>query len=145
ANYVLARQLAGLLFLVDLVCYLPYANVCLGAGYWGGAHRRAVAFVAPVWTAASLALVVGFYPLIAAAALWLVFRHYYIANRWKNAFRGGGAPGFMSHWVAMYLVWFELARVLDSSGGLVGAVRLMANVDLGVILLCSGTYKALSG
>lgn len=145
ANYLLARQLAGLLFFIDLLFYLPYAKVCLGAGYWGPRHARAVLVVAPIWAAASVGLVLGTYPLIAAFALWLLFRHYYIANRWKNPFRGGGAPGFMSHWVAMYLVFFELARWLDASGGLTSDVRLMANVDLGVILLCSGTYKAISG
>lgn len=145
ANYVLARQLAGGLFLVDLLCYLPWAGVCLGAGYWGPGHARAVRWVAPIWAAASLGLILGVYPLFAALALWVLFRHYYIANRWKNPFRGGGAPGFMSHWVALYLVLFELARVLDATGGLVSSVRLVANVDLGVILLCSGTYKALSG
>jgi hypothetical protein len=145
ANCVLARQLAGALFFIDLLLYLPYANVCLGAGYWGSSHRGVMRFAVPVWAAASLALILGVYPLVAALALWLLFRHYYIANRWKNPFRGGGAPGFMSHWVAMYLVFFELAGVLDGSGELVSSVRRMANVDLGVILLCSGTYKALSG
>lgn len=87
----------------------------------------------------------GVAPLISVAALWLLFRHYYIANRWKNPFRGGGAPGFMSHWVALYLLLFELARALDPSGRLTASVRLMSNVDFGVILLCSGSYKALSG
>jgi hypothetical protein len=145
ANYLLSRQAAGALFLVDLIAYLPYASVCLGAGYWGAGHAHALRFVVPVWAAASLALVLGIYPLIAALVLWLLFRHYYIANRWKNLFRGGGASGFMSHWIAMYLVFFELARTLDASGGLTASVRLMSNVDFGVILLCSGTYKALSG
>lgn len=145
ANYTLARQLAGCLFLIDLLCYLPYASVCLGPGYWGTGHRRAVAIVVPVWAAACLAVILGTYTLLAVVVLWLLFRHYYIANRWKNSFRGGGAPGFMSHWVAMYLVFFETARVIDPSGQLVSSVTLMANVDFGVILLCSGTYKALSG
>jgi len=145
ANYLLSRQVAGLLFFLDLLAYLPYASVCLGAGYWGAGHRRAVRFVVPIWAAASLGLVLGIYPLIAAILLWLLFRHYYIAHRWKNPFRGGGAPGFMSHWVAMYLVFFELARALDGSGELASSVRWMSNVDFGTILLCSGTYKALSG
>jgi hypothetical protein len=101
--------------------------------------------VIPIWALASLALCLGIYPLVAAATLWLVFRHYYVDNRWKNPFRGGGAPGFMSHWLVMYFLFFELARVLDGTGTLTSQVRLMCNVDFGVILLCSGTYKALSG
>jgi hypothetical protein len=145
ANYLLSRQVAGMLFFVDLLCFLPFARVCLGPGYWGPRHGAVVRTLVPLWGAAALALVLGVYPLIAALTLWLVFRHYFIAHRWKNPFRGGGAPGFMSHWVAMYLVFFELARWSDASGGLGAAVRLMSNVDFGVILLCSGTYKSLSG
>src|SRR4051812_31460217 len=122
ANYVLVRQIAGVLFVVDLAFYLPWAEVCLGAGYWGAGHRRVVRVLAPIWAVAAVALIAGVYPLLAAATLWLMFRHYYIANRWKNAFRGGGAPGFMSHWVALYLVLFELARVLDGSGALTSSV-----------------------
>lgn len=145
SNYLLVRQIAGVLFLVDLLCFLPYARVCLGPGYWGPSHRIAMRFLLPIWAASAACLVLGVVPLIAAGALWLVFRHYYVANRWKNAFRGGGAPGFMSHWTALYLVLFEAARVLDGTGGLVHSVGLMANIDLGTIILCSGTYKALSG
>lgn len=145
ANEALARQLAGVLFFTDALFFLPYAGVALGAGYWGARHARAPLFVLPIWLAASAALVLGVYPLAAAFILWCLFRHYYIDSRWKNPFRGGGAPGFMSHWVSLYLVLFEGARVVDASGGLSASVRFMANVDFGVILLCSGTYKALSG
>ncbi len=145
ANYLLARQLAGALFLLDLLCYLPWARVCLGEGYWGPSHRHVLRWVLPLWGAAALALLLGFYPLVAVVVLWRIFRHYHIVNRWKNPFRGGGAPGFMSHWVALYLILFELAAWLDPSGRLIASVRLMSNVDFGVILLCSGSYKALSG
>lgn len=145
SNYLLVRQVAGVLFLLDLLFYLPYAEVCLGGGYWGSAQRRKIYVTLPLWTAGALSLVLGVYPLAGAATLWLLFRHYYIANRWKNPFRGGGAPGFMSHWTTLYLFLFELAAWVDSSGRVTASVRTMANVDLGVILLCSGSYKALSG
>jgi hypothetical protein len=145
ANYLLARQLAAALFFLDLLCFLPWARVCLGEGYWGPSHRDVLRWLVPLWGAAVLALALGIYPLVALVTLWLIFRHYFIANRWKNPFRGGGAPGFMSHWVVLYLLLFEGARWLDPSGQLVALVRLMSNVDFGVILLCSGTYKALSG
>jgi hypothetical protein len=145
ANYVLMRQLAGLMFLIDLFAYLPWANVCLGAGYWGRGHGRALPLVLLVWAAGALSLVLGIYPLIGAAALWILFRHFYVANRWKNLFRGGGAPGFMSHWTAMFLSFFETAAFLDGSGRLSHDVFRLFNVDLAVILLCSGSYKSLSG
>jgi len=146
-NYTLIRQVAGVLFLLDALCFLPWAQVAIGPGYFRGGEARArlVPWILTLWIAASLSLVLGVYPLIAAAALWLLFRHLYIHNRWANLFRGGGAPGFMSHWLTLYLVFFELAAWLDASGALSVHVHRMVRIDLGVILLCSGTYKSLSG
>jgi hypothetical protein len=145
-NYLLLRQAAALLFLLDLVAYLPYARTCLGRGYWGDtAVSRALPFVLVVWALNALSLLFGVLPLAGAAVLWQLFRHFYVRNRWKNLFRGGGAPGFMSHYLAMYLVFFELAARLDASGLLGDHVATMLRIDFGVVLLCSGTYKSLSG
>jgi hypothetical protein len=146
-NYALFRMLVAALFLLDLLAFVPYAKICLGRGYWGeGAlHGRALPLVLLVWAAGAVSLGVGFYPLVGAAVLWLIFRHVYIANRWKNLFRGGGAPGFMSHHTALFILLLEAAALLDRSGVLGDRVLLMYRIDFGVILLCSGTYKSLSG
>jgi hypothetical protein len=134
-------------FLLDLLAFLPYAKVCLGRGYWpkGALHGKAVPPVLLAWAAAAVSLGIGFYPIVGAAVLWLIFRNFYIANRWKNLFRGGGAPGFMSHHTTLFILLLESAALLDRSGLLGDRVFLMYRIDFGTILLCSGTYKSLSG
>lgn len=134
-------------FLLDLLAFLPYVKICLGRGYWpnGALHGRALPLVLLASAAGAVSLGIGFYPVVGAAVLWLIFRHFYIKNRWKNLFRGGGAPGFMSHHMALFMLLLEAAALLDRSGLLGDRVLLMYRIDLGVILLCSGTYKSLSG
>lgn len=146
-NYALVREVAGLLFLLDALMFLPWAQVAIGPGYFrgGAARARLVPWMLTVWIASAVSLMLGVFPLIGALALMLLFRHLYIHNRWANLFRGGGAPGFMSHWLTCYLVLFESARLLDASGALGAHVLTMLQIDFGVILLCSGTYKSLSG
>jgi hypothetical protein len=146
-NYALVRQLAGVLFLLDALAFAPWAQVALGPGYFRGGEtrRRALPWILALWIAGSLSLIFGIYPLAGALILFVLFRHLYIHNRWKNLFRGGGAPGFMSHWLTAYLVLFEAAAILDGSWALVSHVLTMLRIDFGVILMCSGTYKSLSG
>lgn len=146
-NYTLVRQLAGLLFLLDVLAFAPWAQIALGPGYFRGgeARRRALPWILALWVGGSLCLVAGVYPLAGALVLFAIFRHLYIHNRWKNLFRGGGAPGFMSHWLTAFLVLFEAAAVLDGSGALGARVLTLFRIDFAVILICSGTYKSLSG
>jgi hypothetical protein len=146
-NYLLVRQLAGILFLLDALAFAPWAQVALGPGYFRGgqARARALPWILALWVAGSLSLVSGIHPLAGALILFALFRHLYIQNRWKNLFRGGGAPGFMSHWLTAYIVLFEAAAVLDGSGALGRHVLTMFRLDFGVILMCSGAYKSLSG
>lgn len=147
-NIVLFRQLAACLFLLDLAAYLPYARTCLGPGYWKGtllarAPIRVGSYA--IWVGSCLSLLLGFYPLVGAILLFPLFRRIYIKGRWKTLFRGGGAPGFMSHYSMLFITLFELARWLDPALRLEHAVWTMFRVDFGVVLACSGTYKSLSG
>lgn len=147
-NYFLVRSALGVLFLVDMLLYAPWIDVCFGEGYWGkgGVHSRAgVRVIAVLWVLGALSLVLGVYPLAGALLLWVMMRRFYIQNRWKNPFRGGGAPGFMSHYTTLYIILIELAMLLDGSGELKRHIGTMAGYDFGVVLLCSGTYKSLSG
>jgi hypothetical protein len=148
ANYLLFRELAAAFFLLDLLAFLPYAHACLGPGYWKGTFlERPVARVVVygVWALAALSLLLGVYPLVGALVLFPLFRRVYIKGRWNTLFRGGGAPGFMSHFSMLYILAFELARTFDPTLGLTHAVHTMFRVDFGVVLTCSGTYKSLSG
>jgi hypothetical protein len=146
-NYALFRALTATTFLIDLAAFLPFAKVCLGRGYWPkhALHGRLLPLVLAAWAAAAGTLALGLYPIVGAAVLWLLFRHIFIANRWKILFRGGGAPGFMAHHTAFFLFLFEAAALLDGTGALSDRVLLVYRLDLGTILLCSGTYKSLSG
>jgi hypothetical protein len=147
-NYALLREIAGCLFLLDLLSYLPFASVCLGPGYWKGRWLESVparAAVVAGWALGSLSLVLGVYPLIGALVLFLIFRAVYVRGRWLTLFRGGGAPGFMSHYLAAVLFFLEASAWLDGSGGLSAHTLRVIRIDFGVILLCSGTYKSLSG
>ncbi len=147
-NLALIEELAAVLFLLDLLFFLPYRRVVLGPGYWdrrpwSSAQGQAL-FVA-AWVAGCLSLFFHVYPLLGALLLMALFRPFYIRSRWKVLFRGGGAPGFMSHYLVVLVAAAEAARALDSSGRLEGTAELLFRVDFAVILLCSGLYKSLSG
>jgi hypothetical protein len=98
-----------------------------------------------LWVASCVSLFLGFYPLVGGLVLFAIFRRIYVKGRWKTLFRGGGAPGFMSHYSILFITLFQLARWLDPGLRIEGAVWTMFRVDFGVVLACSGTYKSLSG
>lgn len=147
ANYELFCAVAGFLFFLDWLCYLPLARLFFGPGYGEGRMSRTpfwqIAFA--LWGAAALCLMVGFHRLEAAVLLAAVMRYYYIATRWTSLYRGGGAPGFMSHYFVAFIALFEIARTLDPFGGLLSRAFALYRLDLGLILLCAGTYKSLVG
>lgn len=147
-NLELFRTLLGVLFLIDLLCYLPFARVCLGPIYWRRSWPSSDGMLAAVlvaWALGALSLITGIFAFASTLVLLVLFRHYYVANRWKNLFRGGGAPGFMSHFAVLHLTSFELAEALDPTGSLSTLALVVFSVDLGTIMLDSGAYKLLSG
>ena len=147
-NLGLIQELAGVLFLVDLAWYLSYRRVVLGRGYWDrlpwSSPLGSAAFAA-AWIAGCLSLILHVQPLLGALSLVVLFRLFYIRSRWTGLFRGGGAPGFMSHYLAVLIAVGCAAAALDASGRLSGTAELLFRVDFAVVLLCSGTYKSLSG
>lgn len=144
-NAVLWRQLASALFLLDILFYLPAARVLFGGGYEldDSPRKRHLAGILLLWSACVIFLMLGILPLLSSFGLLLVFRHLYVNHRWDNLFRGGGAPGFMSHQQSLYLFLASLSAALaDRLGWHVG---LAYRMDLGLIILCSGIYKAVAG
>ena len=146
-NYFLVRQLVCILFLLDLISYTPYFNIFYGKGYNKGflTNKALLSIIYLLWFSSILFLFFGKYTLISSFALTVLFRHYFINGRWKSLYRGGGAPGFMSHYAAMFIFLFELAFFLDKTHELSNLIHLMFKVDFGLILLCAGTYKTLAG
>jgi len=79
------------------------------------------------------------------AALWVIFRHIFIKRRWSSVRRGCGAPGFMSHWTALWVFAVGLARLIDGTGWLVGQIFFTMRLDFAIIMLCAGSYKIAVG
>ncbi len=142
--------LIGGLWLLDLLAYSPIFSVFFGkieARGYRGLNRRWVLGLQLAWGASALALIWGgqFTRLLATVFFYALFRHFYIDSRWSSVRRGGGAPGFMSHWAAFYLLILQLSALLDSGGGLSEKVCWMMQVDFAVIMICAGTYKYMVG
>lgn len=126
----------GFLFFLDLLAYLPFFRVFFG-NRW----------LAPVWAACSLSMVFGGPELafLGSGGLFVIFRYYFIESRWSSIRRGGGAPGFMSHWTILFLLLVQGAAFLDASGVLAQQTLTMMKVDFAWIMICAGVYKACVG
>lgn len=149
-DFDLFCRLIGLLWLLDLLAYLPIFTPFFGGlekqGFRGGSRRR-VGLLQGGWLLSALALIFGdrYFKLAGTLFFYVLFRHFYIDTRWSSVRRGGGAPGFMSHWTAFYLLLLQLAAFSDASGWLAGRVHWMMQVDFAVIMICAGTYKYMVG
>ncbi|MBT9584589.1 hypothetical protein IV102_14690 [bacterium] len=142
--------LVGFLWLLDLICFLPLFNVAFAKieerGYQGD-NRQLADRLKLGWFLAAIGLMVGgrFWKLCTSLFFYVVYRHYYIDTRWSSIRRGFGAPGFMSHWTAFYLVLLQMTAFLDGSGALPLQVWWVMQVDFAVIMVCAGTYKYMVG
>jgi len=143
-------RLIGFLWLLDLAAYLPLFTVAFGKieerGFQGE-NPAVTGRLGCAWLLSALALIFGgrFLKLWASLFFYGIYRHYYIDTRWSSIRRGFGAPGFMSHWTAFYLLMLQLSSFLDPSGALPGKVWWMMQIDFAVIMICAGTYKYMVG
>ena len=143
-------SLVGLLWLCDLLCYLPLFGVAFGKledrGFTGN-NPQLTARIQWAWLVSAVGLMWGgrFWKLCASLFFYVLYRHYYIDTRWSSIRRGFGAPGFMSHWVAFYLIVLQMASFLDASGALAMQCWWVMQVDFAVIMVCAGTYKYMVG
>lgn len=147
-NFPLYRALIGLWLFVDAFIYLPYASLFFGKGYHDSPllRRRGVLVgLWVVWLVASSALIGGVAPLVASFLLLVFCRYFFIRTRWSSLLRGGGVPGYMSHYAVAIVFFVELAMALEASGALARQTIDAFRLDFGLILICAGTYKTLSG
>tara|TARA_Y100001980_G_C14555172_1_gene343167 strand:+ start:4693 stop:6126 length:1434 start_codon:yes stop_codon:yes gene_type:complete len=147
-NYLLVKQLIGLALLIDLANYTLYFNVYFGQGFevkkWWN-NKKILIIIYITWLLSSLFMIInvgGFLPIL---LLYIICRHYFVNGRWRSLFRGGGAPGLMSHFILFYLLLYELSFIIDKTFDLSSYVTMMLRVDFALIMLCAGVYKALSG
>ncbi len=136
------------LFTLDLVFFLPMASTFFDDQ--GPRNNRLQARVICLFLIWALSLTLAASSenaprLLGLIGLFFLFRFFFISRRWKTVRRGFGAPGFMSHWAIRFLLFFEIARCFDPSQRLLRTLIEVYQIDFAVIMICAGTYKALSG
>lgn len=141
-------QALGLLWLLDLLAYLPFFTVAFGkieARGYAGQNPGWTTRLALGWLASGLAVMFGNAWLRLAGSLffYVLYRHFYIDTRWSSIRRGFGAPGFMNHWAAFYLLMLQFSAFLEPA--LSQQVLFVMRVDFAVIMICAGTYKYMVG
>ena len=140
----------GLLLLLDWIAFLPVIRVGFSryesAGFTVN-DRFFRIVLATVWLAAITAWIsaVPAGRLAGSFVLSVVFRHYFITQRWSSVRRGFGAPGFMAHWAARAVFVIELIRHLDQDGQTLQLIVAVVRWDFGWIMVCAGVYKLLVG
>lgn len=96
-----------------------------------------------LWFGAAVCLVCNIFTPAAAAINLILCRHYFVDSRWNSLSRGFGAPGFMSYWLSMWILVFEMtARYAASCHSF---AVFAAQIDFSLIMLSAGLYKMLSG
>ena len=147
-NYLLVKQLTGFALLIDLINYTLFFNIYFGRGFenktWWN-NKKILTIIYGIWLSSSLLIIFNVGGVIPIFLLYLICRHYFVNGRWRSLFRGGGAPGLMSHFILFYLFLYELSFIIDKTFYLSSYVTMIIRVDFALIMLCAGIYKALSG
>ena len=152
----LFRTAYGALMLLTLAHLLPQARRFFLSERFGGYADTSVWSLAlhnpvmmPVslllWALCATAFVADRYVVPAALVNLLLCRYFFISMRWKGILRGMGAPGFIAYWHAALLFFLELGARYDASGRILEAASAAFRIDMGVIMICAGTYKAVAG
>ena len=150
------RTIYGVLLLLTLLHALPQARRFFLSERFGGyadssswslaLHNPAALAVALVaWFAAAFGLITDTAVVLSAFVNLLLCRYYFISMRWKSILRGMGAPGFLSYWTGALVFFLELGARMDPSGRILEAASTAFRIDLGVIMICAGAYKAVAG
>jgi len=146
----------GALLFLTLIQALPQARRFFLSERWRGyadsspwsllLHNPvAMPIAMTMWFLSALGLILGEHVVIAAFANLLLCRYFFISMRWKSVLRGMGAPGFLSYWSAAAIFFLEFGSRLDPSGSLLLAATNAFRIDLGIIMICAGAYKAVAG
>ncbi len=150
------RSVYGVLLLLTLLHALPQARRFFLSERFGGYadssawslalhNPPALVIVFLLWFLAALGLITGTQVVLSALLNLLFCRYYFISMRWKSILRGMGAPGFLSYWTGAMVFFLELGARMDPSGRILEAASNAFRIDLGVIMICAGAYKAVSG
>jgi hypothetical protein len=148
------RAAYGVLMVLTLVQAMPEARRFFLSERWGGYAKSTTAvdailnpYVMPLvlatWLAAALSITFGWLSPWAPLVNVVFCRYFFVHMRWKSLTRGMGAPGFMSYWtgVAVFLLEYTSHFAPDIRH----VALLVAQVDLALIMLSAGVYKATAG
>lgn len=135
-----------LLFVLDWLSFLPLFKSLLAKEegiIWSPWQQPWATAIPAIWLAGLVAtpFLDGLWRVASIFLVWLIFRKIFILNRWKSVRRGCGAPGFMSHWAALWMLLIEVGRQIDSTGWLVAQIFAALKFDFAIIMLCAGSYK----
>jgi hypothetical protein len=148
------RSSYGVLMLLTLVWAWPNRRRFFLSERWGGYAESqpsvdwlhnpvALPLVLLVWAASCSGLIVGAWIVPAALVNLLLCRYNFVSMRWKGLLRGMGAPGFMAYWLGAVVLLLEYTR--RHAPHLQGLALLVAQVDVALIMLSAGVYKATAG
>jgi hypothetical protein len=152
----LGRAGYGLFLLLQLAMTIPNARLFFCSERYGGYvestpfndrwHRPATVYVAiALWALAAIGIMFGFAIFWAALINFALARYFYIHTRWKSILRGLGAPGHMTHWLAVFMLFLATAETFDPSGVLRPLAVLAFRIDFAAIMIAAGIYKLAAG
>ena len=154
STQALLRSAYGVLMVLTLLQALPEARRFFLSERWGGYAKSAgvsdalqnpfvIAIVLALWLMAAIALAIGWLSTWAALVNVIFCRYFFVHMRWRSLTRGMGAPGFMSYWTG--LVVFLLEYTSHFAPDIRHVALLVAVIDLALIMLSAGVYKATAG
>jgi hypothetical protein len=101
--------------------------------------------IAAIWILCALGIASGWFFLPCALINFALARYFYVHTRWHSILRGMGAPGHMSHWLALLIALLAVARTIDSGGLLHAMTVLTFRIDFALIMIAAGIYKITAG
>lgn len=144
----------GLLLFLTLSSLLPNSQFYFRSERWGGYSQSSKRndflqnpvcsnVLLAVWFACSFCFMAGIC-ILPAAILNLAICHYFcISMRWQCLSRGLGAPGFISHWLALAVLLTETTN--NYATRIAPLALLTIQVDFALIMLSAGLYKMKAG
>jgi hypothetical protein len=154
STQTLLRSAYGILMVLTLLQALPEARRFFLSERWGGYAQSSrlvdalqnpfvISILYVIWLASAVALTIGWLSPWPALVNVVCCRYFFVQMRWRSLTRGMGAPGFMSYWTG--LVVFLLEYTSHVAPDIRHLALLVAVIDLALIMLSAGVYKATAG
>lgn len=149
----LVRTLYGILLFLEFLIILPFSKIyftteryrgCIDSSRWRDIFFSPAAYYPTMglWMLSAVMLALGKEPLLFSALNLLLCYQFFIRDRWKSIFRGMGAPGFISYWLAAFVFLVEYATAFgDPQGKLRDLVIFTFRFDFAIMMIDSGINK----